>query len=378
MTVARPSDTPAAPRADDGRDAGPLLFQPLRLRGLTLRNRLVVSPMCQYSCEAQDGLATEWHFVHLGSRAAGRPGLIIVEASAVVPEGRIAPEDLGIWSDAHADALAPIVRFAHSHETPMAIQLAHAGRKASTWRPWDGHGGVPDEEGGWTPVGPSADPYADDYRHPREMTAADIREVVGAFGAAAERVQRVGFDAIEIHAAHGYLLHQFLSPLSNRRADAYGGSFENRARLTLEVAEAVRSVWPADKPLLVRISATDWAPGGWDVDESVRLARLLAERGVDLIDSSSGGLTAAQQIPLGPGYQVPFAERIRKETGVPTGAVGLITEAQQAEAILQRGQADAIIMARQFLRDPYFPMHAAAELGVPDAVPWPPQYLRAK
>ncbi len=378
MTVRPKNDARSTPAHPSPAGAEPKLFQPLRLRGLTLRNRLIVSPMCQYSCEAQDGLATEWHLVHLGSRAVAGPGLVIVEAAGVVPEGRISPQDLGIWSDAHADALAPIVRFANDQGTPMAIQLAHAGRKASTWRPWDGHDGVPDAEGGWTPVAPSAIAYSSSYRAPREMSLADVEHVVRAFADATRRADRAGFDSVEIHAAHGYLLHQFLSPLSNHRADAYGGSFDNRARLTLEVVEAVRAALPSEKPLFVRISATDWTPGGWDVDESVQLAKRLAERGVDLIDCSSGGLSADQQIQTGPGYQVPFAERIRKEAGVPTGAVGLITEPRQAESILDRAQADVIIMARQFLRDPYFPIHAAQELGVPDAVRWPPQYLRAR
>ncbi|MCL4544641.1 MAG: NADH:flavin oxidoreductase/NADH oxidase [Chloroflexi bacterium] len=356
----------------------PRLFQPLQLRGFALRNRLVVSPMCQYSCEASDGLATNWHFVHLGSRAVGGAGLVVTEAAAVSPEGRISPQDLGFWSDAHAAALAATVAFVRAQGAAIGIQLAHAGRKASTARPWEGHRGVADAEGGWTPIAPSPIPFNADYRVPREMTQRDIADVVAAFGTAAARANRCGFDVIEIHAAHGYLLHEFLSPLSNQRADRYGGSFENRIRLTLEVAEAVRIQWPADKPLFLRISATDWVDGGWDLDSSVRLARALVERGVDVIDCSSGGLVPQQQIQLGPGYQVPFSERIRQEAGIKTATVGLITTAEQAERILEEDKADLIVMAREFLRDPYFPMHAAKTLGVPDAVSWPVQYERAK
>lgn len=384
MTVAlHPSGSPAVPQPlaaprGSGEAGRPYLFAPLPLRSLILRNRIVVSPMCQYSCDARDGLPTTWHVVHLGSRAVSGAGLVMTEAAAVAPEGRISPEDLGIWSDAHAEVLAPIVRFAHDQGTPMGIQLAHAGRKASTLRPWEGYGGVDDERGGWTPIAPSPIPFAASYRTPREMAAEDVAGVVRAFAAAAARADRAGFDLVEIHAAHGYLLHQFLSPLSNHRGDGYGGSFANRVRLTLEVVGAVRSVWSERKPLFVRISATDWVAGGWDAADSVRLAAMLAERGVDLVDCSSGGLSPDQQVPLAPGYQVPFAERIRREAGVPTGAVGLITDASQAEAILERGQADVVLLARQFLRDPYFPLHAAAELGVPDAVRWPPQYLRAR
>ncbi len=373
-----PRQTPSTGPGDAPPTARPLLFQPLRLRDLELPNRIVVSPMCQYSCERQDGLATEWHLVHLGTRAMSGVGLVMTEATAVTPEGRISPEDLGLWSDAHADALAPIVRFAHGQGAWIGIQLAHAGRKASTARPWEGHGGVPDERGGWTPIAPSALAYADSYRAPREMTLDDVEGVKRAFAEAATRANRVGFDVLEIHGAHGYLLHQFLSPLANHRSDRYGGRFENRTRLLVEVVDAVRATWPAGKPLFVRLSATDWVSGGWDVEQTVRLSRMLAEHGVDLIDCSSGGLSPAQQIVAAPGYQVPFAERVRREAGVRTGAVGLITDARQAEEILWRGQADVVIMARQLLRDPFFPFHAAAELGVPDAVRWPPQYERAK
>lgn len=359
-------------------DSTPQLFRPFRVRGVTLRNRLVVSPMCQYSCEARDGLATDWHLVHLGSRAVGGAGVVFTEAAAVSPGGRISPEDLGFWSDAHAAALAPTVRFVREHGAAMGIQLAHAGRKASTTRPWEGHRGLSDAEGGWTPIAPSALPFNATYRAPRAMSEADIQAVITAFGTAAARADQYQFDVIEIHAAHGYLLHEFMSPLSNQRSDRYGGSFDNRIRLTLEVVEAVRANWPAEKPLFLRLSATDWVPGGWDVADSVRLARAVAERGVDVVDCSSGGLDQRQRISSGPGYQVPFANRIRQEAGVATAAVGLITTAEQAEQILAAGQADLIVMARELLRDPYFPLHAAKALGAPDAVAWPVQYERAK
>ncbi len=355
----------------------PLLLQPCTLRDLTLRNRLVVSPMCQYSCERRDGLATDWHLVHLGSRAVGRASLIIAEASAVTPEGRISPEDLGFWSDAHAEALERTVRFVHAQGTAMGIQLAHAGRKASTASTWLGGRAVSDADGGWTPIGPTDDPFSANHRKPRAMSVDDIGDVVSAFGAAARRADQVGIDVIEIHAAHGYLLNTFLSPLGNRRTDAYGGSFEHRARLLLEVVDAVRGEWPASKPLFVRISATDWIEGGWDIADSVRLARLLGQRGVDVMDCSSGGVAAGASIPVRPGYQVPFAEQIRREAGMATAAVGLITTAAQAEEILERGQADVICMARELLRDPYFPIHAAAELGVPEGGAWPKPYWRA-
>jgi 2,4-dienoyl-CoA reductase-like NADH-dependent reductase (Old Yellow Enzyme family) len=356
---------------------GPLLVQPTTLGGVALRNRLVVSPMCQYSCEQRDGLATDWHMVHLGSRAVGGAGLVFTEAAAVTPEGRIAPEDLGFWSDAHAEVLDGIVAFGHRAGAAMGIQLAHAGRKASTRRPWEGGNGIADEEGGWTPIAPSPLSFSEAYRAPREMTIADLVAVKEAFVDATRRAERIGFDVVELHAAHGYLLHEFLSPLSNIRGDAYGGSFVNRTRFVLEVVEAVRAVWPEQRPLLVRLSATDWAAGGWDVDDTVRLSSLLRERGVDAIDCSSGGLVQHQNIPLSPGYQVPFAERVRREAHIATCAVGLITEAQQAEEILQRGQADLIFMAREFLRDPYFPLHAANALGELEAAPWPVQYQRA-
>ena len=356
----------------------PLLFQPYRLRGLTLRNRVMVSPMCQYSCEARDGLATMWHLVHLGSRAVGGAGLVFTEAAAIAPEGRISPQDLGFWSDAHGEALASTVAFVKAQGAAVGIQLAHAGRKAGTTRPWEGHLVVTDEDGGWTSIGPTPLPFLPTYRVPREMTEQDIRDVVTAFGAAADLAHRTGFDVIEIHAAHGYLLHEFMSPLANRRTDSYGGSFDNRIRLTLDVTEAVRAHWPTEKPLFLRLSATDWMPDGWDVSDSVRLAAEVATRGVDVVDCSSGALDPRQQVAMGPGYQVPFAERIRREAGVATAAVGLITTPEQAEQILADGKADLIALARELLRDPYFPLHAAKALGAPDAAPWPAQYLRAK
>jgi len=356
----------------------PHLYRPFRVRGVTLRNRIVVSPMCQYSCEARDGMATSWHLVHLGTRAVGGAGLVFTEAVAVVPEGRISAEDVGIWSEAHADVLAPIVAFVRACGAAAGIQLAHAGRKAGTARPWEGGGPLRDDQGGWTPVAPSPIRFSDAYREPKEMTERDIAGVVRAFADAADRARRAGFDVIGLHAAHGYLFHQFLSPLSNRRTDRYGGSFENRTRALFEAVDAVRRVWPEDKPLFVRISSTDWVQGGWGPDDSVRLAGALAAHGVDVIDASSGGTSPAQQVPLRPGYQVPFAERIRREAGIATMAVGLITTAAQAEEILVGGRADLVAMGRELLRDPYFPLRAAGTLGSPDAAPWPPQYLRAR
>jgi 2,4-dienoyl-CoA reductase-like NADH-dependent reductase (Old Yellow Enzyme family) len=357
--------------------AVPLLLEPYTLRGLTLRNRIVVSPMCQYSCTKRDGLATDWHMVHLGSRAVGGAGLVLTEATAVTPEGRISPEDLGLWSDAHAEALTPIVRFIHSQGASVGIQLAHAGRKASTSSTWTGGRAVEDEDGGWTPLGPTEDPASPVHRAPRAMDSSDIQRVVAAFASAAGRADAIGVDTVEIHAAHGYLLHSFLSPLSNRREDGYGGSLEQRARLLFEVVDAVRAVWPAHKPLLVRISATDWVEGGWTPADSVELTKHLARHGVDLVDCSSGGVALNARIPVGPNYQVPFAEQIRREAGMPTGAVGLITTPEQAEAILDSGQADLIFMARELLRDPYFTLHAAQALGAADKMPLPPPYWRS-
>jgi len=353
---------------------GLLLFQPLRLREVTLRNRIAVSPMCQYS--AREGVPNEWHLVHLGARAVGGAGLVIAEASAVSPEGRISPDDTGLWADAQAEAWAPVARFVAAQGAVPGIQLAHAGRKASTDAPW--RGGRPVAEGarGWRPVAPSPLPFAEGYPIPRELGADEIEAVVGAFRDAARRADESGFELVEIHMAHGYLLHQFLSPLTNRRTDAYGGPLENRMRLPLAVARAVRDAFPVERPVLARISATDWVEGGWDLEQSIVLARELREAGVDLVDCSSGGALPDAKVPLGPGYQVPFAAAIREKAGVPTGAVGLITEPAQAEAIVAGGKADLVLLAREMLRDPHWPLHAARALGV-DAS-WPVQYLRAR
>jgi len=348
------------------------LFEPLALRGLSLKNRIVVSPMCQYS--AVDGFANDWHLVHLGSRAVGGASLLIVEATAVSPEGRITPDDLGIWQDEHVEFLRRINEFVEAQGCVPGVQLAHAGRKASTYAPWKGSGAV--AEGGWEVVAPSALAFSDNYPQPVALDAAGLKKVIADFRAAAERSVQAGFRLIEIHAAHGYLLHEFLSPLSNQRTDTYGGSFENRIRLILEVVAAVRQVVAEDFPLVVRISATDWTEGGWTPDESVQLATWLRDRGVDLIDCSTGGNVPHAKIPVGPGYQVEFAERIRREVGILTGAVGLITTPAEAEAIVTSGQADLVLLAREELRDPYFPLHAAHELGAD--VAWPPQYERAK
>jgi len=349
------------------------VFSPFRLRSVEFSNRIGVSPMCQYS--SQDGFATDWHLVHLGSRAQGGAGLVMTEASAVLSEGRISPDDLGIWKDEHIPALRRVASFLHSQGSRAGMQLAHAGRKGSTKSPCAGEGAVLPEEGGWTPVAPSAIPFAPNYPMPAALDQAGIDAVVDGFRKAALRALSAGFDYVEIHAAHGYLLHEFLSPLSNHRTDAYGSSFENRTRLLLEVAAAVRSAWPERLPLFVRISATDWAEGGWNVDESVRLAGLLRERGVDLIDCSSGGLVPGVKIPLAPGYQVGFARRIRREAGIATAAVGMITEPAQANAIVANGDADLVMLARAMLRDPYWALHAAAVLD--ENVSWPKQYLRA-
>jgi 2,4-dienoyl-CoA reductase-like NADH-dependent reductase (Old Yellow Enzyme family) len=349
------------------------LFDALQIRGLTFRNRVFVSPMCQYSSD--DGFASDWHLVHLGSRAVGGAALVLTEATAVVPEGRITPQDLGLYRDEHVEPLARIVRFLREQGSHAGIQLAHAGRKASTWRPWDGKpGSVTPAEGGWTALAPSAVAF-EGYAVPEALTEQGVQGVVQAFAAAARRARHAGFDVIEIHAAHGYLLHEFLSPLSNRRSDRYGGSFENRTRLAREVVQAVRGEWPEQLPLFIRISATDWIEGAWDAEQSVELARQLAPLGVDLVDCSSGGLVGHAKIPVAPGYHVPFAERIRREAGVLTGAVGLITTAPQADAIIRSGQADAVLLARELLRDPYWPLHAARELE--QTASWPAQYLRA-
>lgn len=350
------------------------LFQPLSLRQLTLPNRIAVSPMCQYSAKA--GMANDWHLVHLGSRAVGGAGLVIVEATAVSPDGRISPEDLGIWSDEHVEPLRRITRFIDSQGSVAGIQLAHAGRKAGTWRPWEGKAGsVPLAEGGWTPLAPSAIPFDANHHTPQAMSREQIAQVVQDFARAAERALNAGFKVAEVHAAHGYLLHQFLSPLSNQRDDEYGGSFANRTRLLLEVVDAVRAVWPAELPVFVRLSATDWLDGGWSERETVELSAQLREHGVDLIDVSSGGLAPNAQIPVGPGYQSRFAERVRREGGIATGAVGLITEPAQAEHVLRSEQADLVLLARELLRDPYWPLHAAETLG--HRLAWPAQYVRA-
>lgn len=350
------------------------LFSPLTLRSVTLRNRVAVSPMCQYSSE--DGFANDWHLVHLGSRAAGGAGLVLSEAAAVTAAGRISPQDLGIWKDAHIDKLAQITQFIAAHGAAPGVQLAHAGRKASTYRPWAAHRGtVPVADGGWEVVGPTAEPFSSSYPQPYALTEAELADIVGAFAAAAARALEAGFKVVELHAAHGYLLHSFLSPLTNSRTDPYGGPFENRARLLLEVTDAVRQVWPGELPLLVRISASDWQEGGWSADDSVALARILKTRGVDLIDCSSGGAVAGVEIPTGPGYQVAFAEQVRREAGVATGAVGMITSAAQADTLVRTGQADLALLGRELLRDPYWPQRAAAELGA--AAFWPRQYERA-
>ena len=349
------------------------LFEELKIRDITLRNRIAVSPMCQYSCT--DGFATDWHMVHLGSRAVGGAAAVFAEATAVLAEGRISPADLGIWKDEHVAPLARIAAFIREQGAAPGVQLAHAGRKASVRRPWEGGGAIADSEGGWTPVAPSAIPFDEKYRTPAELDEKGIRAIVDAFAAAALRALKAGFQIVEIHAAHGYLIHEFLSPLSNRRTDAYGGAFENRTRIAREVVSAVRQVSPAELPLFLRISATDWVEGGWDAEQSVKLAEQVAPLGVDLIDCSSGGNIPSAKIPVGPGYQTPFAEKIKREAGVMTGAVGMITGARQADAIVQEGKADLVLMAREFLRDPYWPMHAARELG--QKIAWPAQYLRA-
>jgi 2,4-dienoyl-CoA reductase-like NADH-dependent reductase (Old Yellow Enzyme family) len=349
------------------------LFSPFRLREVTFKHRVFVSPMCQYSSE--DGLPTDWHLVHLGSRAVGGAALVMVEASAVAPEGRISPWDSGIWSDRHADAFRRITAFVKAQGAVPGIQLAHAGRKASTDRPWLGGRPVAPEAGGWQPLGPSPLPFGDGFPTPRELTARDLDAVVGQFVAAARRALAAGFEVVELHMAHGYLLHSFLSPLANRRQDDYGGPLENRTRLPLRVAAAVREAWPAALPLFARISATDWVEGGWTLEESIELARRLARLGVDLVDCSSGGAVPTARIPMGPGYQAPFAEAVRRAAGVPTGAVGMITSPAQAEQIVATGQADVVFLARELLRDPYWPLRASQALGAP--LPFPPQYARA-
>jgi 2,4-dienoyl-CoA reductase-like NADH-dependent reductase (Old Yellow Enzyme family) len=349
------------------------LFEKLRIRSVTAANRIVVSPMCQYSSE--DGFANDWHFVHLASRAVGGAGIVFTEAAAVEPAGRITLQDLGIWKDDHIPALARIVSFLRDHGSVPAMQITHAGRKASTTRPWEGSAGLSADQGGWTPVAPSPTPFSDNHPTPHELTVNEIRRLAQSFAAAAERALEAGFQALEIHSAHGYLLNEFLSPLTNFRRDCYGGDFGNRIRFLRETVEAVRTKWPDDLPLFVRISSTDWVEGGWDIDDSVELAKELKLLDVDLIDCSSGGNIPSAKIPMGAGYQTPFAVRIRRETGILTGAVGMITSAAQADHIIRSGQADFVFLAREMLRDPYWPLTAARQLGV--AAPYPVQYLRA-
>lgn len=352
-----------------------LLFSPIQLAGVTFPNRVFVSPMCQYSSE--DGFSNDWHLVHLGSRAVGGAALVFTEAAAVLAEGRISPQDLGLWKDDHIPGLKRIVDFVHQQGARAGVQLAHAGRKASMARPWAPvQRYLTPDEGGWQNVmAPSAVRFAENYGPPIPLDLAGIEAITRAFVQATERALEAGFDLVELHAAHGYLLHEFLSPLSNRRTDQYGGAFENRIRLVVQVVDAVRGALPPELPLLVRISATDWAEGGWDIDQSVALAKVLKEHKVDLVDVSSGGMTPQAVMPIGPGYQTPFAERIRREAKLPTGAVGMITEAAQAEHILRTGQADLVLLAREFLREPYWPLKAASELG--EVTSWPAQYLRA-
>lgn len=350
------------------------LLSPITIKNVTLKNRITISPMCQYS--SVDGFANDWHLVHYGSRAVGGAALIIQEATAVSPEGRISPGDLGLYQDEHIERLKGITSFVRQHGAVAGVQLAHAGRKASCAVPLNGGKQLKKEEGGWTTVAPSAIPFNPEEEAPQALDLTGIQKVVDDFKKASERALTAGFQVVEIHAAHGYLIHQFLSPLSNQRNDAYGGSFENRIRLLLEIVNSVKSVWPEDLPLFVRISATDWVDGGWNVDEAVKLAAILKELGVDLIDCSSGGMVPHAKIPVAPGYQVAFAERIKNEAGILTGAVGLITEVKQAEDILANNRADLILIARASLRDPHFALHAARILE--DDITWPVQYSRAK
>ncbi len=349
------------------------LFEPLKLRDIVLPNRIGIPPMCQYS--AQDGMAAEWHFVHYGSRAVGGAALMIIEATAVTPEGRISQGDLGIWDDKQIEPLSHIAHFARQQGCVAAIQLAHAGRKASVGLGWQAQSALQESEGGWTVVGPSPLSFSADYAQPRELEIAGIRNVVAQFAAGARRAREAGFQTVEIHAAHGYLLHQFLSPLSNQRLDDYGGGFENRTRLVREVVAAVRTEWPERLPLLIRLSATDWVEGGWSADETVELCRILKGLGVDLADVSSAGLVPTAVIPAGPGFQTEFAARVRREAGIASAAVGLITSPAQADHIVRTGQADMVLLGREILRNPYWPLVAAQELG--QTTSWPKQYLRA-
>ncbi len=351
------------------------LFFSLKIRSIELKNRIAVSPMCQYS--SVNGFPNDWHLVHLGSRAVGGAGLIFTEATAVSPEGRISPDDAGIWNDDQANAYKRITSFIKSQNSVPGIQLAHAGRKASTYSPWKGSGKVAVENGGWQTIAPSAIPFADNFPHPKEMDDNDIKLVIDQFNEAALRSIEAGFKVIELHFAHGYLVHEFCSPISNQRTDKYGGSLENRCRLAIEITKSVREVIPDGTPLFVRISSTDWVQGGWDIDQSVQLTKWLKEVGVDLIDCSSGGNVPNAKIPASPGYQIPFAEKIKNQVGILTGGVGLITTAEQAEEIISSGRADIVLLAREMLRDPYWALHSAKKLNV-DLTDWPNQYLRAK
>ncbi len=354
----------------------PHLFSPLKIKNIELKNRIAVSPMCQYSCN--DGFATDWHLVHLGSRAVGGAALVITEANAISAEGRISFADLGIYRDEHINKLKQITNFIHANGAYAGTQLAHAGRKASHQPPWDDGGRqIPaNQANGWKTVAPGTIPFIESEDPPATLNKASLEKIKADFKAAAARSTKAGFDVIELHAAHGYLIHQFLSPLSNERADEYGGSFENRIRLLLEIIESVQEVWPIENPLFVRISATDWTEDGWTADDSVKLANILKAKGIDLVDASTGGNVASAKIPLKPGYQVEFAEKIKKESGILTGAVGLITEPKQADEIISSGQADIVFLARELLRDPYFPLRAANELGA--EIKWPVQYERGK
>jgi 2,4-dienoyl-CoA reductase-like NADH-dependent reductase (Old Yellow Enzyme family) len=354
----------------------PHLFDPLTIKSISLRNRIGVSPMCQYSSE--DGVATDWHLVHLGARATGGAGLVIAEATAVSREGRITPGDAGIWAEKHIEPLGRINRFVKEHGAIPGIQIAHAGRKASAGRPWEGGAHLADDTGGWTPAAPSAIAFGGSLNKvPRALTVEEIHDVQADFVTAAQRSLAAGYEWLELHSAHGYLGHEFLSPLSNQRTDQYGGSFENRLRFLLELTQAVRAVWPDRLPLTVRISCSDWLVGGWDIEQSVELCRRLKSEGVDLIDCSSGGIAPNAKIPLTPGYQVPFSERIRHDVGIATAAVGLITSAKQADEIIRSGRADLVLLAREFLRDPNWPLHASRELGQGEALAPPVQYGRA-
>ena len=351
------------------------LFSPLKIRDIELKNRITVSPMCQYS--SKNGFPTDWHLVHLGSYAVGGAGLILTEATAVSPEGRISPDDAGIWNDEQANAYKKITAFIKSQNSIPGIQLAHAGRKASTYSPWKGTGEVKIEDGGWLTLAPSPIPFADNFPLPKEMNENDIKLVINQFADAAKRSLDAGFEVIELHFAHGYLVHEFLSPLSNKRTDQYGGNLQNRCRFAIELAKSVRIIIPDGTPLFARISSTDWVEGGWDLDQSIQLAVWLKEVGVELIDCSSGGNISNAKIPIGPGYQIPFAEKIKNQVNILTGGVGLITKAEQAEKIINSAQADIVLLAREMLRDPYWALHAAIKLNV-DLNDYPKQYLRSK